>query len=190
MLETLRNAGGDRVAIYDLENVHGTPIYIHAKVCVIDDVWMEVGSDNLNRRSWMHDSELSCAVLDTSYDEREPLDPADLGDRARVLPRNTRLRLWREHLGRDDDDDADLVDFNSGFDAWSAAAAEVDAWHRDGRHGPRPPGHAGPTSPSTSPRSIEGGPTPSTASSSIPTVARGTSAAPIASELEGVRSTG
>jgi phosphatidylserine/phosphatidylglycerophosphate/cardiolipin synthase-like enzyme len=142
VLETLRNAGGDRVAVYDLENAHGTPIYIHAKVCVIDDVWMEVGSDNLNRRSWTHDSELSCAVLDTTYDEREPLDPADLGDRARVLPRNTRLRLWREHLGRDDDDDVDLVDFDSGFGAWSAAAAELDAWHRDGRHGPRPPGQA------------------------------------------------
>jgi phosphatidylserine/phosphatidylglycerophosphate/cardiolipin synthase-like enzyme len=142
VLETLRNAGGDRVAFYDLENAHGTPIYIHAKVCVIDDVWMEVGSDNLNRRSWTHDSELSCAVLDTTYDEREPLDPADLGDRARVLPRNTRLRLWREHLGRDDDDDVDLVDFNSGFDAWGAAAAELHAWHRNRRHGPRPPGHA------------------------------------------------
>jgi phosphatidylserine/phosphatidylglycerophosphate/cardiolipin synthase-like enzyme len=125
-----------------LENVHGTPIYIHAKVCVIDDVWMEVGSDNLNRRSWTHDSELSCAVLDTTYDEREPLDPARLGDRARVLPRHTRLRLWREHLGRDEADDVDLVDFNSGFDAWRAAAAELDAWHRTRRHGPRPPGHA------------------------------------------------
>jgi phosphatidylserine/phosphatidylglycerophosphate/cardiolipin synthase-like enzyme len=130
-----------------LENVHGNPIYIHAKVCVIDDVWMEVGSDNLNRRSWTHDSELSCAVLDTTYDEREPLDPADLGDRARVLPRNTRLRLWREHLGRNDGDDVDLVDFAAGFDTWSAAAAALDAWDRNGRHGPRPPGHARPHQP-------------------------------------------
>ena len=42
----------------------GTPIYVHAKVCIVDDVWMMVGSDNMNRRSWTHDSELSCAVLD------------------------------------------------------------------------------------------------------------------------------
>ena len=48
---------GDRVAIYDLENAEGTPIYVHAKVCVIDDVLLMVGSDNLNRRSWTHDSE-------------------------------------------------------------------------------------------------------------------------------------
>jgi phosphatidylserine/phosphatidylglycerophosphate/cardiolipin synthase-like enzyme len=142
VIETLREAGGDRVAIYDLENVHGTPIYVHAKVCVIDDVWLEVGSDNLNRRSWTHDSELSCAVLDTSLDDREPLDPAGLGDRARVLPRDTRLRLWREHLGRDDGDDSDLVDPASAFGAWRAAATALDAWHEGGRQGPRPPGHA------------------------------------------------
>src|SRR4029450_7274 len=45
---TVRAAGGDRVAVYDLENQLGTPIYVHAKVCVIDDVWAAVGSDNLN----------------------------------------------------------------------------------------------------------------------------------------------
>jgi phosphatidylserine/phosphatidylglycerophosphate/cardiolipin synthase-like enzyme len=61
----------------------GTPIYVHAKVCVIDDVWAAVGSDNLNRRSWTHDSELSAAVLDETRDEREPRDPAGLGDGAR-----------------------------------------------------------------------------------------------------------
>ena len=37
-------------------------------MCVIDDVWMMVGSDNLNLRSWTHDSELSCAVIDEDRD--------------------------------------------------------------------------------------------------------------------------
>jgi phosphatidylserine/phosphatidylglycerophosphate/cardiolipin synthase-like enzyme len=141
VIDSLRRAGGDRVGLYDLENVHGTPIYVHAKVCVVDDVWMEVGSDNLNRRSWTHDSELSCSILDATFDDREPVDPAGLGDRARVLPRDTRLRLWREHLGRDDGDDVDLVDPKSGFDAWRTAAARLDDWHRGGQ-GARPPGHA------------------------------------------------
>ncbi len=63
-LQTLRAAGGDRVAVYSLENEAGVPIYVHAKVCVIDDTWAIVGSDNFNRRSWTHDSELSCAVID------------------------------------------------------------------------------------------------------------------------------
>jgi phosphatidylserine/phosphatidylglycerophosphate/cardiolipin synthase-like enzyme len=142
VIETLRRAGGDRVAIYDLENVHGVPIYVHAKICVIDDVWLEVGSDNLNRRSWTHDSELSCAILDGTVDDRAPLDPAGLGDGARVLPRSTRLRLAREHLGRADGDDADLVAPESAFAAWRASATALDAWHAGGQRGPRPPGHA------------------------------------------------
>ena len=67
--DTLTEAGGDRVAVYDLENETGTPIYVHAKVCIIDDVWLEIGSDNLNRRSWTHDSEIACAVLDEQLDD-------------------------------------------------------------------------------------------------------------------------
>jgi phosphatidylserine/phosphatidylglycerophosphate/cardiolipin synthase-like enzyme len=141
-LDAVREAGGDRVAVYDLENEHGTPIYVHAKVCVIDDVWAAVGSDNLNRRSWTHDSELSAAVLDETLDEREPRDPAGLGDGARVFARRLRLQLWREHLGRGEDDDGDLLDPVEGFDAWRQAAAALTAWHEAGRHGPRPPGHA------------------------------------------------
>ncbi len=91
----LEAAGGDRVLVCDVENIDSTPIYVHAKVCVVDDVWMMVGSDNMNRRSWTHDSELSCAVLDDTRDEREPPDPAGLGDGARLLAREARLRLWR-----------------------------------------------------------------------------------------------
>ena len=83
-IEACRSADPDRVHIFDVENHEGTPVYVHAKVCVIDDTWATVGSDNLNRRSWTHDSELSCAVLD------------DTGEFARDL----RLRLLREHLDR------------------------------------------------------------------------------------------
>src|SRR5205085_1063935 len=34
-LDVLYRAGGDRVAVYGLENHAGTPVYVHAKVCVI-----------------------------------------------------------------------------------------------------------------------------------------------------------
>jgi phosphatidylserine/phosphatidylglycerophosphate/cardiolipin synthase-like enzyme len=135
-------AGGDRVLVCDLENVSGTPIYVHAKVCVVDDVWMMVGSDNMNRRSWTHDSELSVAVLDDTRDERAPVDPAGLGDGARVFARDTRLQLWREHLGRmGPGDDADLLDPDDAFAAFRAAADALDRWHGQGRVGERPPGH-------------------------------------------------
>jgi phosphatidylserine/phosphatidylglycerophosphate/cardiolipin synthase-like enzyme len=140
-IEILCRAGGDRVGIYDLENRDGTPIYVHAKACVVDDVWLMVGSDNLNRRSWTHDSEISCAVIDTTSDERAPADPAGLGDGARRLPRNTRLRLWCEHLGREEHDVDDLIDPVAGFVALSQAACDLDDWHRNGRVGSRPRAH-------------------------------------------------
>ncbi len=146
-IETVRRAGGDRVAVYDLENQAGTPIYVHAKVCVVDDVWAAVGSDNLNRRSWTHDAELTAAVLDPTPDGRAPADPAGLGDGARRFARELRLALWREHLGRRPGQDADLLDPAAGFAAWRAAAEELAAWHRAGRRGQRPPGRATPHHP-------------------------------------------
>ena len=139
-LQSLQDAGGDRVAVYGLENSSGVPIYVHAKVCVIDDVWASVGSDNLNRRSWSHDSELSCAVLDQDRDAREPLDPAGLGDGARVFARDLRLELAREHLGRAHGDDDDLIDPKQFFDVMATAADRLDAWHTNGRRGDRPVG--------------------------------------------------
>jgi phosphatidylserine/phosphatidylglycerophosphate/cardiolipin synthase-like enzyme len=130
-------AGGDRVAVYDLEAESGWPIYVHAKVCVIDDVWLAVGSDNVNRRSWTNDSELSCAIVDDDLDEREPCDPGGRGDHARVLARDTRLRLWSEHTAIDP---SSLVDPKAGFDALTASAAALDAWHGRDCRGARPPG--------------------------------------------------
>ena len=156
VLDQLAAASADRVGVFDLENVDGTPIYVHAKMCVIDDVWMQVGSDNLNRRSWTHDSELSCVVLDSTVDEREPRDPGGLGDCARLLPRATRLTLWREHLGRAEGGDVDLLDAATGFQAWVEAAGALDAWHAGGCAGPRPSGHARVHHPQPMPRSARG----------------------------------
>ncbi len=138
MMSRLADVGGDRVAVYDIENERGTAIYVHAKVVVIDDVFAMMGSDNMNRRSWTHDSELSIAVLDEEGDEREPRDPAGLGDGARRFARELRLRLWREHLGVASEDG--LLDAREAFERWRVAAAALDAWHEGGCRGPRPPG--------------------------------------------------
>ena len=158
-VELLRRAGGDRVAFFSLENHAGRPVYVHAKVCVMDDVWATVGSDNFNRRSWTHDSELSAVVLDTASPDGEP----GVSSYARRL----RLVLAAEHLDREvgaarfpgdtghllapdapvDVDDAallevmaDCVDQHGMFDAYAAAADALDAWHAGGQVGPRPPG--------------------------------------------------
>ncbi|MFD7910861.1 phospholipase D family protein [Streptomyces sp. NPDC059752] len=137
-LEELRRAGGDRVAVYGLENRAGTPVYVHAKVCVIDDVWASVGSDNVNLRSWTHDSELGCAVYDECPDPRRPADPGSLGDGARAFARELRLELMHEHTGAGAADE--LCDPVSAFAAFAASARALDAWHESGRPGPRPPG--------------------------------------------------
>lgn len=146
-LKICRTAGPERVHVFDPENHESTPVYVHAKVCVIDDVWTSVGSDNFNRRSWTHDSELSCAVLDSTIDGREPIDPAGLGDKARRFSRDLRLQLVREHLDREPDNAQDLIDPQTMIEAMSRSADELAAWHAGGRKGPRPPGRIVPHHP-------------------------------------------
>lgn len=148
-MRVFRQAGQDRFAIYDVENHAGEPVYVHAKVVVIDDIWAMVGSDNMNRRSWTHDSELSCAVLDSTLDRREPTDPAGHGDGARVFARDLRLQLWREHLDRaaDDGQDQDLLEPAEAFEAMAASARALEDWHAGGCAGQRPPGRLRPHRP-------------------------------------------
>ncbi len=143
-VQVLLDAAADRVHIYDIENLAGVPVYVHAKISVIDDVWASVGSDNFNRRSWSHDSEIACAVVDAARDPREPTDPAALGDGARKFARDLRLQLWREHLGRADGDDRDLVDPTEAVVRFNETALALEGWHRGGRRGERPPGRLRP----------------------------------------------
>jgi phosphatidylserine/phosphatidylglycerophosphate/cardiolipin synthase-like enzyme len=58
------------------------PLYVHAKIGIVDDRWLTIGSANLNEHSLFNDSEMNVACC----------DPA--------LARDTRLRLWGEHLER------------------------------------------------------------------------------------------
>ncbi len=149
-IQACERAGRGRVHVYDLENSAGTPIYVHAKVCVVDDLWVSVGSDNFNRRSWTHDSELSSAVLDTTLDDREPRDPGGHGDGARVLARDLRLRLAREHLDRRRRRQRATPTCStptSFVAALQASADALQAWYDNGRVGPRPPGRLRPHRP-------------------------------------------
>ena len=105
---------------------------MHAKVCVIDDVWGSVGSDNFNERSWTHDSELTAAIVEPG------------GGEDNRFARDLRLRLAAEHLGRlgeGEPDVSDCVDGASMFRTYRDSARALDAWHAGGRVGPRPPGH-------------------------------------------------
>jgi len=66
---------------------HYRPIYVHAKVAIIDDLWSMVGSANLNNRGMRDDTEMNVATLNPE------------------LAQNLRLLLWAEHLGLLSQDD-------------------------------------------------------------------------------------
>lgn len=138
-MSVVQAAGGGRVGFYDLENEVGTPVYVHAKACVIDDVWAAVGSDNLNRRSWTHDSELSCAVIDGDLDLREPRDPGGLGDGSRQFARQLRISLWAEHLGMSPED-PELLDLDRSGALWDRCCGELASWKVSPGSRPRPSG--------------------------------------------------
>ncbi|MGI8869055.1 MAG: phospholipase D family protein [Mycobacteriales bacterium] len=143
-LQAVHAVAPDRAAVYGIENHAGVPVYVHAKVCVVDDVWSSIGSDNVNLRSWTYDSELACAVIDDTRDPREPSVMDRFGDGARRFARDLRLELAREHLDRADGDDADLLDPISAFDQFRASAQRLQAWYDGGRRGIRPAGRLRP----------------------------------------------
>jgi phosphatidylserine/phosphatidylglycerophosphate/cardiolipin synthase-like enzyme len=60
---------------------HYRPIYVHAKVAIVDDIWTTVGSGNLNNRGMHDDTEINVATLD------------------KTLAYGLRLLLQAEHLG-------------------------------------------------------------------------------------------
>ncbi len=55
-------------------------VYVHAKIAIVDDRWLTLGSANLNEHSLFNDTEMNIVAHDPE------------------LARRTRLRLWAEHL--------------------------------------------------------------------------------------------
>ena len=91
--------GAGRFLACTLYARHGAladPVYVHGKIGIVDDRWLTIGSANLNDHSLFNDTEMNVVMR----------DPA--------LVRETRLRLWAEHLERPVDevagDPADVVD--------------------------------------------------------------------------------
>jgi phosphatidylserine/phosphatidylglycerophosphate/cardiolipin synthase-like enzyme len=72
------------------------PIYVHAKVAIVDDLWSTIGSANLNNRGMRDDTEVNVATLDAE------------------LARGLRLLLWAEHLGLLDEADLLMVARHQG----------------------------------------------------------------------------
>lgn len=125
-LEPILAAGGDRVALFSLTDSAGLPVYVHSKVCIIDDRWASVGSDNFNRRSWTSDSEIACAVMDQRLDQLG----ADAPTPPDAFPLRLRRTLCAEHLGVPEDEVPD--DPRELFDAFAQAAEDLDEWYASG----------------------------------------------------------
>ncbi|KAJ4364525.1 hypothetical protein N0V83_009120 [Neocucurbitaria cava] len=73
-------------------------LYVHAKICIVDDKHVICGSSNINDRSQLgfHDSELSIVLSDTDEIDIE-MDGKPY--KAARLAHELRSSLWREHLG-------------------------------------------------------------------------------------------
>lgn len=89
------------------------PLYVHAKVGIVDDRWLTVGSANLNEHSLFNDTEMNVLACDEQ------------------LARRTRLELWAEHLERPVEqvggDPARAID-----ELWRPIAQEQLRLHRAG----------------------------------------------------------
>ncbi len=72
---------------------------VHAKVMVVDDLWLTVGSANINDRGFKTEGEINAVVLD------------------KELAGDLRRRLMAEHLEIDPADDV-LDDVDAAFDLW------------------------------------------------------------------------
>jgi phosphatidylserine/phosphatidylglycerophosphate/cardiolipin synthase-like enzyme len=66
--------------LYARSGALADPIYVHAKIAVIDDHWLTIGSANLNEHSLFNDTEMNLVTHDQG------------------IATDTRLRLWSEHL--------------------------------------------------------------------------------------------
>ncbi|CAM3060380.1 Phosphatidylserine/phosphatidylglycerophosphate/cardiolipin synthase [Paracoccus aminovorans] len=109
----------DRFRILHPVNAAGEDIYVHAKVSIIDDRLLRVGSGNIDRRSMGFDTECDVALL--AEDRRDR-------DAVRAL----RDGLLAEHLGRDPAEVARRI-----AEEGSVTAA-IDALNRPQGRGLRP----------------------------------------------------
>jgi phosphatidylserine/phosphatidylglycerophosphate/cardiolipin synthase-like enzyme len=71
--------------LYARSGRRADPVYVHAKIAIVDDRWLTLGSANLNEHSLFNDTEMNVVAHDPE------------------LARRTRLRLWAEHLERPHD---------------------------------------------------------------------------------------
>lgn len=102
-----RQEGGENFRIYVPVNEADEDIYVHAKVAIIDDRFVRVGSSNLNNRSMGLDSECD-VIVDCGL-------PHNRGRGLEEKIRRLRHDLLAEHLGVEIEEVAKAEDENRGL---------------------------------------------------------------------------
>ncbi len=69
LLDRLTPAQRDRVEVRWFSKPDGTPASNHTKVVIVDDKWVYIGSQNMDRQSWGYSRELGIGVDDRSTAE-------------------------------------------------------------------------------------------------------------------------
>lgn len=82
------NDPGNRFRIYVPVTAQGQDIYVHAKVMIVDDRLLRIGSSNLNNRSLGLDSECD-VVIDAALPNNQGAPPAIAQLRTRLLAEHT-----------------------------------------------------------------------------------------------------
>ncbi|RIJ32143.1 phospholipase D-like domain-containing protein [Henriciella algicola] len=95
----------DRFAAYYPVTTSEAPIYVHAKILILDDELIRVGSSNLNNRSMGFDTETDLAV---------EASQCDAPDEIRASISNLRAHLVSEHLNVSKDELADALEASGG----------------------------------------------------------------------------
>jgi len=108
-----------RFRAYHPVTASGEPIYVHAKIVVMDDRLLRVGSSNLNNRSMGFDSECDLAV------EVEPGRPET--DTHRTAIRGVRNRLLSEHL------DISVDELEDAIGTHTSLIAAIDTLRGEGK---------------------------------------------------------
>ena len=94
IIKKLREADHqDRLRVYYPVSAENTPIYVHAKIMIIDDWLLKIGSSNLNNRSMGLDTECDLAI------EASPVGRQD--GKIRRAIESIMTDLLSEHLGVD-----------------------------------------------------------------------------------------
>ena len=109
-LDKIIKTGNGHVKIYSLISQNKKKfnefkqIYVHSKLIISDDSTIMIGSANLDKNGFKDSTEFNITINSPK------------------LSKNTRIKLWKEHLGYHNKNDSIIYNFDKGFELWDSIA--------------------------------------------------------------------